>query len=177
MWSSASCMRFLFPLMLIQFKNWRNYGGCQKRGGQSSKSHQVKYIHTNQNGAKRHLGSHASPSLLPQPSPPSPSSKHVADSSTSHNPVGWCWSTSSSVLIRESGSPFRVVAGVWNGVFRWIRTVPGLGKLANPDDFHCGGSGSGSGSVVRSLVCPRVETDWADLRQSPHVEKTRLEHK
>jgi len=25
-------------------------------------------------------------------------------------------------------------------------------------------------------VCPRVETDWADLRQSPNVEKTRLEH-
>jgi len=29
---------------------------------------------------------------------------------------------------------------------------------------------------VRFLVCPRVETDWADLRQSPHVEKTRMEH-
>jgi len=28
-----------------------------------------------------------------------------------------------------------------------------------------------------SLVCPREETDWADLRQSPHVEKTPQAHR
>jgi len=46
--------------------------------------------------------------------------------------VGWCWSTSSSMgrslLIRESGGKFQVVPGVRDGVFRWIRTVPGLAR-------------------------------------------------
>jgi len=58
----------------------------------------------------------------------SPSRKHVSNSSTSHYPVGWCWSTTSSTvrsLIQENGGPFWVVPGVRNRVFRWIRAVPG----------------------------------------------------
>jgi len=60
----------------------------------------------------------------------SPSKKHVGNSSiTSHTPVGWCWSPSSStgrsLLIHENGLPFRLVPHMQYAVFRWIRAVPG----------------------------------------------------
>jgi len=61
-----------------------------------------------------------------------------------------------------------VVPGVQKGVFRRIRAGPGPARSI--PTFS-------SVAEVWSLVGPKVKTDWMDLRQSPHAEKTPRVHR
>jgi len=60
------------------------------------------------------------------------SRKHVGNSLRSHNAVGWCRSTSSSKGGKFphpwNWGPFRVVSGVWDGIYRRIPLVSGRTK-------------------------------------------------
>jgi len=75
-------------------------------------------------------------------------------------------------LILEKRDPFRAVPGVQDRIFRRIRPVPGPARPILKFSTV-----AAANRKCESLKVPRVGTAWADLRQSPSIEKTPPAHR